>query len=80
MRQHDRGTIDLLDHFGHREGFARTGHAQQHLVAVAVVHTPNELGDGLGLIAARLVVTGKLEVHVYSRLSANSARVINFRL
>jgi len=32
-------------------------------MAVAVVHTSNELGDCLRLIAAWLVVAGKLEVH-----------------
>jgi hypothetical protein len=32
-------------------------------MTVAVVHTPNELRDRLRLIASRLVIAGKLEVH-----------------
>ena len=58
VRQHNGGTVDLLDYLGHREGFARAGHAQQHLVPVAVVHTADELGNGLGLVATRFVVAG----------------------
>ncbi len=40
VRQDQRGTIDLLDDLGHREGLARAGDAQQHLVLVAIEDRP----------------------------------------
>ena len=36
VRQDDGGAIDVLDDLGHREGLARAGDAEQHLMAVAV--------------------------------------------
>ena len=56
----------MLDHLSHGEGFARAGDAQKHLVAVAVGYTPHELGNRFGLVAARFVVAGKLEFHVWT--------------
>ncbi len=73
VREHDRGAVDLLDHLGHGEGFARAGDAEQHLVAVAVVHAADELGNGLGLVAARFVVAGKFEFHGADALSTQNA-------
>src|SRR5580692_4638076 len=64
MRQNDGGAIDLLDHLGHGERFARAGDAEEDLVAVSVINAANEVGNGFGLVAARLVVTGNFEVHV----------------
>src|ERR1700733_14136106 len=64
MRQDDSGPIDLLDHLGHGERFARAGDAEEDLVTVSVIYAANEIGNGFGLVAARLVVTGNFEVHV----------------
>ena len=58
VREHDCGAIDLLDQLRDGESLAGAGDAEEHLMAVAVVHTADELGDGFGLVAARLVVTG----------------------
>src|SRR5580704_14470432 len=64
MRQDDSGPIDLLDHLGHGERFARASDAEKDLVAVSVIYAANEIGNGFGLVAARLVVTGNFEVHL----------------
>ena len=58
VREDDGGAIGLLDHLGHGEGFARAGDAEEDLMAVAVVEAADELGDGLGLVAAGFVVAG----------------------
>jgi len=50
------GLADGLNHFGHGEGLARAGYAQQDLMLFAFAHTARELGDGVLLISARLVV------------------------
>ncbi len=63
VREDDGRAVGGLDHLGHGEGFAGAGDAEQDLVAVAVVHAADELGDGLGLVAAGFVVAGKLEFH-----------------
>ena len=63
VRQDDSGAIDLLDHLGHGERFARTSDAEEDLVAVSVINAANQIGNRFGLVAARLVVTGNLEVH-----------------
>ena len=63
VREDDGGAVELLDHLGHGEGFAGAGDAEEHLVPVAVVDAADELRDGLGLVAAGLVVAGKLEFH-----------------
>ena len=58
VSEDDCGAVDLLDQLRDGESFAGAGDAEEHLMAVAVVHTSDELGDGFGLVAARLVVTG----------------------
>ena len=58
VRQDDGGAIDFLDHLRHRECFARAGDAEKDLLAFSVFYRAEELGDGFGLVAARLVVTG----------------------
>lgn len=63
VRENERRTIDLLDDLGHRKRFARAGDAEEDLVLIAVAHTASELRDCFGLIAARLVGAGKLEIH-----------------
>src|SRR5580658_2082805 len=63
VRQNDGGAIELLDHLGHGEGFSGAGDAEENLVAVSVGEAADEPGDGFGLVAAGLVVAGKLEFH-----------------
>ena len=53
----------LLDDLGHGEGLAGAGDAEQDLVLVSGVEAGDELGDGAGLVALRLVVGDELEVH-----------------
>ena len=57
MRQDQRGAIQLLDDLGHREGLARSGDAEQHLVLVAVQNAARQRLDRLPLISLRLVGT-----------------------
>ena len=54
-RQHQGGPLQFLDHLGHGEGLARSGHAQQHLRAFAFAQGPHQFGDSLGLIARRFI-------------------------
>ena len=56
VRHHDGGPVGLLDHLGHGVGLARSRHAQQNLVLLAIEHTPNQGLEGSGLVAARFVV------------------------
>jgi hypothetical protein len=53
-RHHQRRPVHLLDDVGHREGLAAAGDAEEHLVGFARLETCDQLGDGAGLIAARL--------------------------
>ena len=50
----DRGALRLFDDLGHGEGLAGAGRAQQNLIALALVHTTDQLRDGGRLIARRL--------------------------
>ena len=60
----DQGRLaEVADDVGRREGFARTGDAEQGLVPVARLEAFRQLGDSLALVAAWLVVGGKLEFH-----------------
>ena len=53
----DQGrALRLLDHLRHREGLARTGHAEQHLGAVVAAHAFDQFGDRLRLVALRVEV------------------------
>ena len=58
MSEDDGRAIDLLDQLRDGEGLAGAGDAEENLVAIAVIDAANELGDGLGLVAPRFVVTG----------------------
>jgi hypothetical protein len=52
-RQDQGRALRLLDDLGHREGLARAGDAEQHLVALQGLNAADELGDGPGLVAGR---------------------------
>jgi hypothetical protein len=70
--KNDRRAIALLDDLCHREGFPRASDAEEHLMALAIAHTVEELGDRVGLIAAWLVIAGKLEIHGRAALRASN--------
>ena len=55
VRQHERRPVDARDHIGHREGFARSGDAKQHLLVQTVFQPRDKLFDRLGLIARGLI-------------------------
>ena len=46
-----------------REGLARTGHAEQRLMAIAGLDRLEQLGDRLPLVAARFVIRFELKRH-----------------
>ncbi len=47
--------LHRLDHLGHGEGLARTGHPEQHLIALPPPQPFGERGDRLRLIPRRLI-------------------------
>ena len=53
--ENEGGALVILDDVRHGEGLAGAGDAQESLFADAGVETSGELGDGLRLIASRLV-------------------------
>ncbi len=78
VRQHDGRALHVFDHLRHRERLAGTGDAQQHLVALAVVHATDQLRDGFRLVAAGFVVAGKLEFHVPATSARKMGTAENF--
>ena len=60
-RENKRGALRLLDHLRHGEGFAGTGDAEQHLIAVKLGNAFNKRFDRSGLIARRLIFRYDLE-------------------
>src|SRR4051812_17179955 len=69
MREHQRRPLRMLDHLAHCECLAGAGDAEQHLVLLAIAHTPDQLLDGAALVALRGVVGDELEIH--GSLAAN---------
>ena len=62
--RHDQSRLpDVPNHVGHREGLARARDPEEGLVLVSGFDGLGELGNGLGLIAGWLIVTGKFEGH-----------------
>ena len=53
-REDQRRPLGLLDDLGHREGLARAGDAEQHLVALLAADAVHQLGDRGRLVALRL--------------------------
>ena len=60
-RQDQRGALQRLDHLGHREGLARSGDAEQHLVALARQRRLDQFLDRGRLVARRRIVADELE-------------------
>ena len=54
--QHQRRTIELLNHLGHSVSLARAGDAQQHLVLFSGINAASKLFNGVGLVAFGLVI------------------------
>ena len=63
VRQHQRGALDLFDHARHREGLARAGHTEQHLLVQSQFDAARKRGNGLRLVAGRLKGRMELEFH-----------------
>jgi hypothetical protein len=61
MRQHQRGTVHRLDHFGDGEGLARAGRAQQNLMLQLGFEAIQQRLNGGGLVAHRFVFGLKLK-------------------
>ena len=61
---HDEGrAVGGLDHFGRSEGLARSGHAEQDLMLLAIKNAADEGVDGSSLITLGFVAAYQLEVH-----------------
>jgi len=72
VREDEGRAVDRLDHLGDREGLARAGDAEQHLLRVAALHAGGELADRRGLIALRLEGRDEAEaVHLVAGLRAS---------
>ena len=80
VRQHQRGTVRPLDQLGSRESFSGARDAKQDLVLLAGLDAARELLDGLGLIAARLVIAHEFEVHRHRAARRLSRAVQNHPL
>jgi len=55
VSHHQGGDLQLLDDIGDGESLARACSAQQHLIAVALFDTLDELADSFGLVAGGLI-------------------------
>ena len=67
VRHDQRGPVHLRQHLGHREGLARSGHTEQHLVRVAPVQALDQLGHGTNLVPADFEIADELESIVHGR-------------
>ena len=71
VREDEGGALQLFDDFGHGEGLAGAGDAEEDLVFFAGVDAGDEFGDRSGLVALGLVGGGELEVHLYRIKAGN---------
>ncbi len=60
-REDQRGALQLVDDLRHGEGLARTGDAEQHLVALAVERRGNEFADRRRLVAGGFIVANQFK-------------------
>ena len=71
-----------LNSLSHREGLARTSHAQQNLIAISVPHTLHKRLNGLRLRTCRLIGRHDLKRHLRA-LNAKtfelSSNTLNFK-
>ena len=75
---HQRRAVHPGDDLGHREGLARAGDAEQHLVLIAALEAVDELVDGARLVAAQVEVGDERET-VVDRGHAGSGRDVGVR-
>jgi hypothetical protein len=59
-----REALEFFDDFGHGEGLAGAGDAEEDLIFFSGVDAGDELGYGARLIALGFVGSGELEVHL----------------
>jgi hypothetical protein len=64
VSEDEGGAVELGDDLCHGEGLAGAGDAEEDLILFACVEPGDQLGDGSGLIALRLVGGGELEIHI----------------
>ncbi len=82
VRHDQRRTLQRLDDVSHGEGLARTGNAEQDVVAVAAAQALEQVIDGLGLVAGRLEVGDDLQRRAFiqrravDRVPSNCSAVI----
>jgi hypothetical protein len=60
-REDQRRPLGARDDAGHGESLARTGDAEQHLIALLRLNALHQFGDGGGLIALRLIFRNQFE-------------------
>ena len=80
---HDQRRLpQSLNSLSHREGLARTSHAQQNLIAISVPHTLHKRLNGLRLRTGRLIRRYNLKWHLRA-LNAKtfelSSNTLNFK-
>ena len=54
-------SLDRFHHIGHGVGLARTGHAQQNLIALLALNAGQQFGNSLRLITGRRIVRNQFE-------------------
>jgi hypothetical protein len=62
---HQGGAVHARDGLRHREGLARSGHTEQHLVRIAACQSIGELANRPGLIARELELGHEVETVVH---------------
>jgi len=61
VRQHQRGSVDLLNYICYGKGLTRTGNTEERLHARAAIYSADKRIDRFGLIARRLIFTFEYE-------------------
>jgi len=62
VSQYQGGAVHRRNDLGNRKGFAGTCDPEQNLMGFALLNSPQKFPDGRHLVAARLVVAGKIEI------------------
>jgi hypothetical protein len=70
----ERRPLRLFDYVSDRKGLAAAGDAEQDLVLYAFVEAFDQLPDGLGLVAFRLILRDETELH--SSIMAHHGRIV----
>src|SRR3546814_11263707 len=74
-RQDQRRALQRLDHLGHREGLARSGDAEQHLVAFTGQRRLDPFRDRRRLVARRPIGRASCRARVCQYASTSVVRV-----